>query len=161
MNSVPFQTGWMALRAAPRMATSGTLMIGVNPVPQSPPREEIEKQTALHLGCRKLSNPGTSGKFRHFRSEIPHTFGIAVADDRDHQPVGRINGKPNVRVAFQDNVPAAQRRIEVRESLQRRRGRLDQKRKRGDFAAPCGTCALRERRNASKSVTSAASKLVT
>ena len=40
-NSVPFQTGFMAERTTPRIATSGALTIGVNPVPPMPPRLEI------------------------------------------------------------------------------------------------------------------------
>jgi hypothetical protein len=38
-NSRPFHTGFVAERVAPRIATSGALMIGVNPVPPMPPSE--------------------------------------------------------------------------------------------------------------------------
>src|ERR1700677_1189947 len=39
----PSQTGFIALRDSPRMATSGALIIGVKCVPPIPPSEEIEK----------------------------------------------------------------------------------------------------------------------
>src|SRR5690606_14093533 len=46
-NSLPFQTGFIAARETPRMATSGALTIGVNEVPPMPPNELIEKQPPL------------------------------------------------------------------------------------------------------------------
>ena len=39
----------MGPRDTPRIATSGQLTMGMNPVPPMPPRLEIEKVTALHL----------------------------------------------------------------------------------------------------------------
>ena len=60
---------------------------------------------------------------------------IGILHHRHHQAVGRVGGKPDVAILFQDQIFALERGVEFGEFLQRRHAGLDQEGEHGELDA--------------------------
>src|SRR5262245_13285459 len=89
--------------------------------------------TALHLIGLELAFARELGEIAHLLSDVDHTLFVGIANDRHHEALRRVGGKPDMIVFLENEVLAVERGIKLREFLERRHRRLDHE---GEHAHP-------------------------
>ena len=134
-NPWPSWTGLIAARETPRIATSGGLMIGVKPVPPTPPRLETVKHPPLQLARLDLARPGAGGERLDLRGELVEALLVHVPDHGDEEAQIGVHRDPDVEILLQDQplAVARQRGIDLGVSLQGHDGGLEQEGQEGEL----------------------------
>ena len=88
---------------------------------------------ALHVAGHQLAVARLARQLGQLARDLEQPLLVGVLDHRHDQPAGRVGREADVVVALQDQVLAVERRVEVRERLQRRHRRDDQERHHRDL----------------------------
>src|SRR6266705_4702212 len=92
---------------------------------------------SAHIVGLELLFPRPLGDFGELAREVEHAFAVGVADHRHHKPLRRVHRDAYVEVLLDDQVLAGpvERRVEIRELLERVGASLHQERERGELEA--------------------------
>ena len=94
-------------------------MIGVNDVPPIPPRRGDREGAAAHVTGGQLARAGGGRQLAEFARDLKKALLVGLLDHRDNEAAGGVGRKADVVIALAHELVAVQRRVEVRELLER------------------------------------------
>ena len=125
----------------PSIATSGELMIGVNPVPPIAPRLVIVKLAPCRSSNASFPCCAFCDSDLDLFRQIENALLVRVTQHGDDETFRRVHRQSDVEIAFEDQSfhRRIERRVERWKRLQRRNDGFDDERKRRQFyALPLG-----------------------